>query len=194
MAIWHHFFDSDYYQRRDIEMLRQQIDDGDPIATAALDETRSLSQRVDRLELLVDALMELAMGQGVSADAIQLMVQRLDLADGFEDGRLGPERSAEAPKCGGCGRPVNPKRNQCIYCDAPISEMVEVKVEPRILTCSRCTAQVAETTTYFTESGLVCTPCYNQPDTSSGGLSLSQDRVSDGAVSLPDAPGEDDEA
>jgi hypothetical protein len=76
-----------------------------------------LSGEVERLNLVVEALTELMVTRlGVTRYEVELMVERVDLADGVVDGRVGPDRAAKAIKCPSCERPVNPKRSECIYC------------------------------------------------------------------------------
>lgn len=74
-------------------------------------------RRLDRTELLLEAVVRVVRDRNlVSEEAIRELIAQIDLEDGVEDGRIGQDRSARAPKCHSCGRPVNPRRTQCVYC------------------------------------------------------------------------------
>ena len=65
-----------------------------------------LQRRVDRAELLLESLYRVVADKDlVSADEFRLMVARVDLEDGVEDGRIGPDRNRRAPKCRECSAP-----------------------------------------------------------------------------------------
>jgi len=100
---------------------------------------------------------------GLSADELQLMIQRIDLADGFEDGRMGPDVSSEAPQCPTCGRPINPKRSNCLFCNTRLDPVARQSAEPitRHVECKSCGERVAESDTYFSEMGLLCAACFS---------------------------------
>jgi hypothetical protein len=116
---------------------------------------------VAKLELTVEALIRLLEHQcKLSRNELALVIQRLDLADGVEDGMMGPDMSAKAPKCSGCGRPVNPRRESCIYCDAPVAAQKAQQPPPRQVQCIGCGSAVSEIDTYITERGVVCPSCY----------------------------------
>jgi len=132
------------------------------------EEARTLRARVESLELTLASMIELLKVRvGVSSEELGLMMQRLDLADGVEDGRIGPNVTHVAPRCAACGRPVNPARNVCIFCNAPIVRAAEranagavASAPRRTVTCSVCGAVVAESDSYFSDRGLVCAGCF----------------------------------
>jgi hypothetical protein len=126
---------------------------------------RESHERVDQLELMVKALVELVLAKGIATrDEMSVLMQQLDLLDGVEDGRLGKETHADAPSCASCGRYVNPQRPKCVYCGGEV--VVEAKKEaprPRpTVTCAGCGSEVPEDQTFFTENGLRCEICFTR--------------------------------
>ncbi len=164
--VWDYLFDNEYKQRRDIQMLKAQVADAGSTQSAAWQQQRDLaamSQRLARLELTVEALVRLLQVRtGLSRDELGLMIQRVDLADGVQDGQIGPDRIGDAPPCANCGRPLNPKRETCLYCDAPVAEAIKEHVAPppRLVRCVRCNAEIPEQSSYFSEDGIVCQKCF----------------------------------
>jgi hypothetical protein len=163
--LWAHLFDSEWKQRDDIERALQlaEATDGDGLETARLlgqarSQLRHLEGRLERTELLLAGLVGwLELEQGLTRDALALLVQRADLGDGVEDGRIGPSRSAEAPRCAGCGRPRSPTRLQCVFCGA--AALTGGEAPARRVPCVRCGEAVEEHQTWFTAAGLVCGAC-----------------------------------
>lgn len=137
----------------------------------------ALEQRVARLELALTATTRLLERRaGIKPDEIALEILRLDLADGFEDGRIGPERVAAAPKCSSCGRPINPKRDACVYCNAIVRTskdhgaggpyrgasapaMEGPRPAPQMATCVECAAVLPLHQTDLSVKGIVCPRC-----------------------------------
>lgn len=170
MSVWDYLFDTEHDHQLDtrgIEQGSRALHDAvDAFAALRMDLAQA-QQQIDRLQLVTEALVSLLeLRGGIERRELGLMIQRLDLADGVEDNRLGPDRSAEAPKCVQCGRPVNPRRPNCIYCFAPIRDgkapAGEAKAAARKVVCSRCGKDVSETAVYFSESGLLCAECCGQ--------------------------------
>jgi len=161
MGYWDKLFDNEWAQRDDIDRLQHEAAFA---ADTAADLQRALHeqrQRVAKLELMVEALVEvLRERKALTRDEVAVMIQQIDLADGVEDGQIGPDRVAQAPKCHVCGRPVNPKRENCLYCREPIQ--LGHTPPPRTARCARCGAEVPEINTYFSEVGLVCGDCHRR--------------------------------
>ena len=140
MPLWDFLFDSDQKQRQDIDAVER------------------------RAESNAETLQRLAELKGqVTREELSLMIQRLDLADGVEDGRIGPDRSSLAPKCPFCGRPVNPQRETCIYCgqrrpDAEAAPEANSS-QARLIRCVRCYNEVREDQAHFSPEGLICDDC-----------------------------------
>ena len=160
-----HLFDSDYRQREDINSLHDQID----TLSTVPDHTeiiREMASRLDQLELLNKALLELVTQKGlVSQEEVGVMMKQIDLLDGVEDGKLSSHVHRNAPTCPHCGRYVNPRRTQCVYCRAPLNAQVRAAPVPKPqkqVSCSRCGEVVPENQTLFAASGLVCEPCYHE--------------------------------
>jgi hypothetical protein len=160
--MWDYIFDNEYRQRSDINNLQTEAS----IASSGVDhlnkEVSRLRNTVAQLELTVEALLRvLEVRLGLGKEEVALMIQRIDLSDGVEDGRVGPDPSSEVPACPHCGRPTNPKRSSCIYCNGAVEQRTErPKPAPRKVTCSGCGASVNEQETYFSENGVVCARCF----------------------------------
>lgn len=127
-------------------------------------ENDALRERVERQELVLQTLLRWHIDRGdIDAATLGVLIARADLADGFEDGGLGPDRSMAAPSCTGCGRPVNPKRAQCVFCSAPVTVREEApRPAARTVSCGSCSQLVPENSTYYGDDGLICEPCYVQ--------------------------------
>jgi hypothetical protein len=126
-------------------------------------ENDALSDKVARLELTVDALVEVLWSRGVATrDELAIAMQRIDLVDGVEDGRIGPDRSAQAPKCSHCGRPVNIKRSHCLFCTGKIdidTAPSRSSTASRETRCCECGTIVREDQVRFGARGLYCGQC-----------------------------------
>ena len=165
MSFWDNMFDSEYRQRKDINTLRANMMDMSDVASAVepmRGEVTHMRMKLDQLGLLCEALVQLLeLKGGFKREELTLMIQRLDLADGVEDGRIGPNHTAGAPKCPNCNRPANPKREACIYCYAPLpKELPEAEAAQKMVKCTRCSKDVAENSAYFSEVGLLCYHCF----------------------------------
>ena len=121
-------------------------------------QVQELSIRVGQLEVVCAAAFDLLQMRGLSRDDLNLAVARIDLEDGVEDGRIGPDRSAIAPACGSCGKPVNPKRDVCVFCGTEWAHPVQMAEHVH---CHMCGEKFDTADTWFTESGVVCNPCLN---------------------------------
>jgi len=127
MSLWSYLFDRDEI---DVRPTRNPVSiDNDSLehiqnAFESLRLQVSTQKReIGRLQLVCEGLVNLLeQTSGFDRKDLLLMVQRLDLADGVEDNRIGPNRLEDAPRCDHCGRPLNLLREQCIYCFAPITE------------------------------------------------------------------------
>jgi len=176
VSIWDLLFESRTATRRELNQLRAEMV-SHAVPADVGERVVAVTTRLDRVELVVDALVEVLRAKGIlSPEELAVAVQRVDLADGVEDGRMGPDRAAMAPMCLSCARPVNPARERCVYCDAPIdvSRLSRTTPPPRMARCGRCREQVPERDTYLTGAGLVCDPCYHGTGRApAGSLSLA---------------------
>ncbi|MEZ5990690.1 MAG: hypothetical protein R3F30_16560 [Planctomycetota bacterium] len=78
-------------------------------------ELRTLGRDLDRLRLGCQAMFELmAERVGVTPDEFLAKVQEIDLRDGKRDGRSKPP----ARTCAACGKVMNRRHRQCLYCGA----------------------------------------------------------------------------
>lgn len=134
------------------------------------DDTAALSDRVQKLELVVEALIGvLSQRTGLTAQELAVAIQRVDLRDGVEDGAMGPDQTRDAPSCPKCRRPRNPARTNCLYCgngDPPIvprhlAAAQEPAAPVRTVVCGGCGNTVPERDTWFTGNGLRCNDCYS---------------------------------
>lgn len=138
--------------------------DNDAVRLHAPLPAQTLQAKVDYLELALSSLMELLrVRTGITSEELSVMMGRLDLADGVEDGKIGPDATQNAPTCPACGRPVNPSRPSCLFCNAPVEVAATAPPNPstRTVTCTRCGATTAETDSYFSGTGLVCPKCFS---------------------------------
>lgn len=164
MSFWDHMFDNDYRQREDITALRYHSE----AVVESIDDVRKelaqTQQKLAQVQLVLEAMWEIMrVRMKVDRKELSIAIQRVDLADGVEDGRIGPDRSRTAPTCHACGRPINPKRWACIYCGADVvaEEAAASAVGPAPeVECDGCGSAVPERDTYFTEDGLRCSGCY----------------------------------
>jgi len=123
MALWDYLFDSEYKQRDDIESLKATA--GSAVASTSSLERRvgKLTERLGRLELTVEGVYRALESKGhITTEEFRDLLVQIDLEDGREDGRIGVDRSAKAPSCPACSRPINPKRTHCVFCHAELPE------------------------------------------------------------------------
>lgn len=170
MSVWKYLFDSAAEQHRDIDSLLGQVQSSDEWIVPLRSHLQATQRRVDRLELVCEALVRLLETKGkLGREEIEIMVQRVDLADGVEDGRIGPDKTAHAAKCPRCGRPLNPERSACVYCGQEVTAedlALMGNPSPRVRTtrCVRCYQRVPQDETHFSPEGMICAACYHLED------------------------------
>jgi hypothetical protein len=117
MDLWAALFHGDRNRREEEERLRPMTGITPNPMDLLAKRVRRLERRLERQELLIEATFRTLRDQGhVTAEQFKDLVVAIDLEDGVEDGRIGPDRSAKAPKCPSCGKPINRKRSHCVYC------------------------------------------------------------------------------
>jgi hypothetical protein len=122
MSLWNFLFDSDLRQRADIDALEQGAVAGATSAAATERRLGHTNERIDQLELMLEGIYRVLEQRGhVTAQEFRDLLVQVDLEDGREDGRVGPDRAAKSPKCTACGRPVNPRRDACVFCNTALS-------------------------------------------------------------------------
>jgi hypothetical protein len=79
---------------------------------------QQLRKDVEWLTLTVAALAEiLERRAGVTAAEVEAVMREIDLRDGKADGKV----TLTPQPCGACGRPNSSRRDNCLYCSAPLS-------------------------------------------------------------------------
>jgi hypothetical protein len=155
------FFDSDSLQRSDIESLKTTAQFASASVDDALTEIGEAKKKIARLELTVEALVRLLETKlSIDREELALMIQRIDLSDGVEDARIGPDRAQAAPKCSHCARPFNEKRVVCIYCGHEVKKQEVAPPPPRTIACRGCQSTIEEASAFITMKGLLCNQCY----------------------------------
>lgn len=85
------------------------------------DRVRELEMRLDRVSLACEALWTIVREKlDLSDEDLKARIDAIDLSDGQLDGRV----KRDIKKCPSCGRAVNRKHNQCMYCRAPVDRDV----------------------------------------------------------------------
>jgi hypothetical protein len=122
MGLLDYLFDSEYKQRDDIESLSEASAGTRSEVGQLQDELVRVRHRLDRTELVAEALARLLEAKGIATMAeVGEYIVRVDLEDGREDGMIGEDRSAKAPACPSCAKPANMRRRtSCVYCGAPL--------------------------------------------------------------------------
>lgn len=155
------FLDSEYRQRRDIQLLKAQIS-GAPSQA----QVQAAAARIAQLELLCSTLVELLVAKGVTTPAeLRVLMQQVDLLDGVEDGHVSKSAREQSPRCAHCQRFLNPAREACVYCGTPMAQAVPKPPAPKPrpdVTCAWCRRVVPESDTFFSGRGLLCSSCFEQ--------------------------------
>lgn len=179
MSFWNHMFDGDRQPREDIDALRQGASKDGEHVRAMRQQLDHLQRHCDRLQLVCNALVEVIEKRGVATrEELEVLVQRLDLLDGVEDGRQSSEVKLDAPRCAHCNHFVNPRRRTCVYCGQPIPSgdaapghretaggqvaAVAEAAPPRTIDCGGCGRKVAQHAALFTSAGLRCERCFSE--------------------------------
>lgn len=121
MSLWSYLFDSDLKQRADIDALSEGAVAGAVSAAGTERRLGRTNARIDRVELMLEGIFRvLERRHLLTAEELRDLLVQIDLEDGREDGRIGADRAARAPACPSCGRPVNPRRDACVFCNAAL--------------------------------------------------------------------------
>jgi ribosomal protein S27AE len=79
------------------------------------DEVRRLEDKLDKLTLVCMAMWSVLSEQaGVTEEALTERVQKLDLQDGKQDGKV----SRSTRQCPQCGHTMSARHSRCLYCGA----------------------------------------------------------------------------
>jgi hypothetical protein len=104
---------------RDIRSAQARLEalDAKQRASDAHEEIRRLQARVERLALGCQALWELIRDRANLKDEdLVSLINEIDLRDGAADGRI----QSKVVKCPACGRNSNSRRDNCLFCGAPM--------------------------------------------------------------------------
>jgi hypothetical protein len=164
MSFWEHLFDSPYKMREDINAMRAAMIAETGGSSSTSRAVNHLARQVRRQELLLEALVKyLSEKSHVDPAEFAKTVTQLDLADGIEDGRIGPDRVAKAPKCPFCGRPRNPKRDFCVYCGEEITaediELIAPEPAKEYVRCHKCFRRIEKKHSIRKLDGDFCSGC-----------------------------------
>lgn len=103
----------DVYQQGQIDSAAREAANAQDDANHAVTQIRKLSESVDKLALINKALWEIIKTElGKDDSELYKLVKEIDLKDGRLDGKI----SSVVKKCHRCGRTVNKKHQQCLYC------------------------------------------------------------------------------
>ena len=103
----------DLYQQGRINDVENTAQESSRKATDFQGRVRQLEESIDRLVLVNAALWSLVKDRTGLTDAqLTARVRDIDLRDGVEDGKITPN----VQNCQKCGRSMNPRHRQCIYC------------------------------------------------------------------------------
>jgi hypothetical protein len=99
----------------------EPVPDGPNIRAAQAETSlQELTERVDRLVLIVIALFQLLHEKhGMTEEELLKTMEAVDLSDGRADGRVHNIVS----KCPQCGRLMSPRHNRCLYCGVVASNV-----------------------------------------------------------------------
>ena len=78
----------------------------------------TLSDRLDRMTLVMEAMWSLMVEQGLTEDQLTARIEGLDMADGAMDGR----KVSAASECPECGAMVGRGAGHCQFCGHEIGD------------------------------------------------------------------------
>lgn len=108
----------DFIQQRQIDNVLATAERAKDSALKAAVADRELSDRLDRLALVTQAMWELLSSvHRISEDQLKQKMQEIDLRDGTS--------SNTGEKCKRCDRIYSTRHNQCLYCGE--KNLVEMK-------------------------------------------------------------------
>ena len=97
---------------------RMAANNASRVARNAQSEIYSLSDEVERLMMISEALWEMLKEKnGYTDDDLMRRVAAIDMKDGKLDGKVAKSTPAECPKC---KRVLNRRHTACIYCGEPV--------------------------------------------------------------------------
>jgi hypothetical protein len=89
-GLFTHLFDSEYRQREDIEALRLDAEVDVDVIAGLSTQLRDTKARLDRTELVLEAMFLYLENQGVmNRETLAVLVREVDELDGKRDGRAG---------------------------------------------------------------------------------------------------------
>ncbi len=107
----------DLYQQGRIRDAEASARKADAKAGDLQGDVQRLSDRLDRLSLISQAMWELLKEQtNLSNEQILTKIREVDLRDGKADGKMG----RKVFTCKNCGQKVSSSHRSCVYCGEPI--------------------------------------------------------------------------
>lgn len=108
----------DLFHQQHMPQPEDQARDAQYKAESAHDGIEDLTQRVERLSLVCQAMWELlSQHTHISNNDLMRKVVEVDTRDGLQDGRMAP-RVIQCPKC---KNNVNTRRPRCVVCGSVIA-------------------------------------------------------------------------
>ena len=108
----------DIFQQQQIHDAEEQARDAQYKAESTQGDLADLTQRVERLSLVCQAMWELlSQHTHISSNDLMRKVVEVDTRDGLQDGRMAP-RVIQCPKC---KNNVNTRRPRCVVCGSVIA-------------------------------------------------------------------------
>ena len=160
LGLWW-FMGGDFYDIRQHHQITNLQETSIDQAVNSSNRFGQLEDQVARQALLIDVLGRLLITKNIiTRQELAVMTQQVDLEDGIEDGRIGPNRTAEAPACSNCGRAVNPRRKTCVFCKHEIDFKDGTPAPRPLVACSSCGKQVEEHQSFLSETGIQCNTCF----------------------------------
>jgi len=105
----------DLFQQQKIEQNAREISDAQRKVRGVSDTASSVSDRMDRIALVTNAVWELLKERtGASDRDLLAKIEEVDGRDGSKDGKV----SSVMKTCLGCSRKISTRNKLCVFCGA----------------------------------------------------------------------------
>lgn len=103
----------DLFQQQKIAQNKREIEDAQKTVRKIKYTSESVSDRMNRIAIVSNAVWELLKERtGVTDTDLLSKVEEIDSRDGLSDGKA----TAVMKTCLGCGKKINTRNKNCIYC------------------------------------------------------------------------------